>query len=1508
MRLLRKITRILVKTLKYAFVLLILLCVFVVIAINSESCQTWLAHKYASYLSSELGTRVEIDKLKIQFVKSVDLEGVFIEGTKHDTLLYSKLIKVKLDNFNYSKQTLKISEVRLSDTKANIIKYKDQNDFNFQQLVNYFSSGDTTNKKSNSTWKITYGKLVFNNIDFAYRNEKNDITISENMNYNNIHVSNVSGEVSNIKVIDKKIFAKVTGLKCKEQCGVVLEDLTGDIKISSAQLACMDFNLKTANSIVKGGFSFNYNEWGDFNDFIDKVKIIGVLTEETKLNFKDLAYFVRELNGLDKEIYFNGDIAGYVNDLTGENINLLFANNTSFRGKIKMKGLPDINKTYISFTCDNLSTSKRDLEKIPSYPFSEKKHLEIPANIGYLGVINFKGKFDGYINDFKSFGTFRTALGNLHTDLEVKIDTVKNIVRYDGRLESDNFNVGKMFGVAKLGAVALNSNIKGKGLTLKDVDAELDGKINHINYNNYVYQNINIKGDIKKKIFNGNLVIKDVNADLDFDGKIDLNNKIPDIDFISTINKLNLKRLGFINTKSEGVLSTQLLITLKGDNIDNISGNINFDNTIYKTEEKENKISNLDIVLEQTTAAKNIKLTSNMFNLAVDGVFKISNLGSAFNQFLNTYYPAFFNKNPRKTIYTDALKFKLTVKKFNTIRDLFVNDLMVSAGSVFEGDFDASKNLFNINSKSDSIKYKDIKFHNNKIESYSQNNKINLVLKSETIDLTDSIKLYNFFSYFVSKDNNTKYNFEWDNKAKPQNAGKLAGKIFFDTKQAILTYDKIFITAKDSTWNLVSSDSTIIDSSGVVIVKPLHFTDGNQFLNIYGGLSRKPDEKLVFEVANFKLKQLAPLLGNSLKVDGVLNGTFSLHNTFSNMAFSSNLFFTGLKLNNQNIGDGELKSEYNSEDKYLYLDGYTSLGLPDLTGEKMKNIVFSGYYYLNKTEESLDLTLDAQPANLTILNPYLEGIMTLNNGLVTGNAKVTGTPAKPKINGKFKIIKCELKVDYLNVVYNLNGDIEILPDQISFQGIKMSDDPAKKGFPGEINGNIFHNNFKNMQIDFDINFKNMLILNKTNNGNDPFYGKAYATGQAGIYGFLNNIAIEIKKLKTEKGTVFTIPLDGPAQVAENNFIHFVVKDTTKKKVVEQKSGFTLDMQVQATPDAEVQIVLDAKSGDIIRARGNGNIDLDISNMGKFDMFGEYAITSGDYLFTLENFITKKFVIQKGSTIDWSGNPYAAEINITANYKQRASIAPLFPYDTSGTYKRRLPVDCKLIMRDKLMSPNISFAIDLPTIDQNTSAKIQSIFNDETELNRQVFSLLLLKSFVTPLQYSGSGGISAGSAIAANGTEMLSNRLSGWLNGLTKKVDVGVNYRPGNAVSSEELDIALSKQLLNNRLMVDGNFGVNNNQSTNQSGLIGDVNVEYKLTDDGRYRVKGFNRSNDNTQVTTSGGPFTQGVGVFYREEYETWLELYKRYISKLKKTPKKIETTVEDTPNKTETTVEEMPK
>jgi hypothetical protein len=346
-----------------------------------------------------------------------------------------------------------------------------------------------------------------------------------------------------------------------------------------------------------------------------------------------------------------------------------------------------------------------------------------------------------------------------------------------------------------------------------------------------------------------------------------------------------------------------------------------------------------------------------------------------------------------------------------------------------------------------------------------------------------------------------------------------------------------------------------------------------------------------------------------------------------------------------------------------------------------------------------------------------------------------------------------------------------------------------------------------------------------------------------------------------------------------------VKKDTSQKVKNNYNvklgGLALNFDLEVTPDAEVQLIFDQKVGDVIRARGDGNIKLKISSAGDFKMYGDYVIENGDYLFTLQNIINKRFDIEKGSVIKWSGVPYKADLNINAVYKARASLKPFFPSDSSSTYKRRYPVDLKLSMTDQLLAPQINFNIDIPTVDAGVRQQVLSYINTDAEMNRQVFSLLILNSFVTPPQLTNAGSSpGVASAGIANTSELLSNQLSNMLSKISNDFDIGVNYRPGDEISKEELGVALSTQLFDDRLSIDGNLGVNNNnQSANN--IVGDVNFDYKITDDGKLRIKAFNKANDNNQIYTT-GPYTQGVGILYREEFDTIGQLYRRYLGNIK--------------------------
>lgn len=1491
-----KITRILLKTIGFSVLFIVIIINVLYLLAQTSSFQTWAAKKATEFLSNELGTKISIDKVKISLISNVSLNGVFVSDTHGDTLLYGKSISVGVSSLNIKLKSLNLKETRLDDIKIKLLKYKNEEDWNFQFLADYFSSSDSLPDDTTAfDWKIKYGTLKLSNVDFTYRLLRDTFPINENMNYNFIHVSNIYGKFSEFRFNADTICARIENLKAKEQCGIELLNLNTYARISSTELKCDSIQLKTKNSYVLGQLQFKYNTWEDYIDFIDKVYIKGHLKDSTSVSFKDIAYFAEDLNGLHETVNIKGNVRGFVNDLSCSDIVLNYKKNTQFVGDVSISGLPDIQTSYIHFDAKKLSTSKEDVENIPLPPFNKPQFVSLPPEISKLGVVSYKGKFDGFFNNFATYGLFKSDIGNLKTDIQIINDEKTKQISYSGKIETNNLYLSKLFPSAGLlKEISASGKIKGKGFTQKDLDAKFEGVVNAITFNDYTYKNILVEGEFKKQIFNGFVESNDPNANFDFNGSIDFNHETPKMDFISTVINFDLNKTNFSTSKLNGAISSQILIDLKGNSIDNMSGLINFDNTNYKANNKVYKLSSFNLELNQESVEKNILLNSSIANVELKGKYNLSTLPNAFIQYLNDYFPTFI-KRKEKFIYRDKADLTVRIKNYSIVNEIFTKEVMFSQNTTLYASFDASINFLFINTLSDEIVFSGTKFKKNVFQINSLPQGVSLQLNSKSINVSDSLSFKNT-SFKVNSNNTTStFNLLWDNAIKPTNSGLISGNVNFDDTRATLVFDKVNFTIEDSLWQIVKSNPITIDTSLAISFSNLTFYNHNQLITLDGKLSKNVSDKFDVFVQNFRLSQLNPFLKSvNSHMEGSVTGNTSVYAGFGKSLINSEITFKDFKFNNRLIGYGEINSEYNPEKEYVRVNGFSAF-LKDAEGNNMKNIEFQGFYFPKKETENIDLTFKTEPFDLALLQPLLKDILTIKMGFLTGSGKVTGSINDPKINAKLKFFKCIALIDYTNVAYSVSGNVEILPNQIRFDNIEMRDIPTKglnTGNVAFVSGNIFHNNFKDMRIDFDLNTNKLLMLNTSSANNPSYYGTAYAGGNIGLYGFLDGIKMELN-LKTFGGTYVYIPLDGPSEVGNNDFIKFVTKDTVKiAQTKTTSSNFSIDFNLEATKDAEVQLIFDEKSGDIIKARGDGNLSMKINSKGKFDMVGDYVLSTGDYMFTLENFVTKKFEIQKGSSIKWSGSVYKANIDIVANYKQRASIKPLFPNDSINNYNKRFPVDCKLYMKDKLTSPDIKFGIELPTIDENTRSAIKSLLSDENELNRQLFSLLLLRSFVTPLSVTGGSGISAGNAAAATGSEMLSNKMSNWLNGVTKDMDIGVNYRPGGTLSSDELDLALSKQLFNNRLVIDGNFGVANNSSSskstiqksnNSSNLIGDVSLEYKLSESGKYRIKAFNRSNDNTESATSGGPFTQGVGIFYREEYENLSELYKRYISKVKK-------------------------
>lgn len=651
-----------------------------------------------------------------------------------------------------------------------------------------------------------------------------------------------------------------------------------------------------------------------------------------------------------------------------------------------------------------------------------------------------------------------------------------------------------------------------------------------------------------------------------------------------------------------------------------------------------------------------------------------------------------------------------------------------------------------------------------------------------------------------------------------------------------------------------------------------------------GTVSSSDSNRLVMNMKDLQARRLNLFTADKgFSFSGLINGNASMENLFSNGRFLGEFTIDSLGINGETLGNTRLQSLWNQQSKKIdllirsYRGNLLSLeGKGDFVPETKK----------------IDIDLDLNKMRVNILKPYLSKVFSDLNGLVSGRLHLGGTTQSLELDGNLDVQKASFMVDYLQTRYSFTDKLAIEKNRILLNAITAYDENGNKAL---INGYIFGNRLKEWSINISIAARNLLCLNTTARDNSLFYGKAVATGNISISGVVPGLKMNITA-KTEKGTQFNIPLNTTQEITEIPFIVFKGNTMKTKEKVDvqppvnpQLQGMELNFELTVTPDAEAQIIFDPKIGDVIKGRGNGNIKMEINTNGKFRMYGDYVIEEGDYLFTLQNVINKRFRVERGGTISWNGDPKDANLNIKAIYPVKTSLYELL-VDATEQYKRRIPIECQIFLTDKLMNPTIRYDIYLPTVEDELRNKVKNAISTQEELSKQFLSLLILNSFMPSAERSAGGmGLSSptglGSAsVGVTGSELLSNQLSNWLSQLSRDVDIGVNYRPGDEITTQQVEVALSTQLLNDRITINGNLDVGGNEmvannATNTSNIAGDFVVDIKLNESGTLKLKAFNRANN--RILYDYAPYTQGIGISYSEEFNSFGELLKRYLRKL---------------------------
>lgn len=1443
------------------------LLLFVNIVINVPAVQTALTHTIADYYSKKLHARIHIGKVDFEFLKKLVLRDVYVEDQHADTLFYATALKCDIGQLSFKSRQIYFSNIDIDKAKLKLITYKNDSNFNLQFLIDAFSSKGTS-KTTGPGWNVSFGKLSLNGIDFRRQNKNDTATDSYGIRFSDLDVHDLRGKINTIRFMGDTIRATIENVSLKEKSGFTLKKFSCFVNLSPRGMELDELKIQTPSSDISTDLVFKYNNFSAFDDFVNKVDMKANF-HKTKVCFEDIGYFVHSMKAVHNCLTLSGEYKGTVNHLKAHNMSIGWGKFSNLEGEATLDDITEIDSAFIKVNITHLVTSKSEIENLPIPPFDKEDHIRLPENISKLSDIHFDGFFEGTIKSFKASGHISTGIGDISANLHMWEKPGSKESEYKGLVETRNFNLGAFWQLSDLGSVTTSVTISGKGLKKENADATLSGIIQSITYRKYNYQNILLSGELKKGFFSGNVKIVDPHLVLDFNGEVNLASQNSVFNFNTHITKANLTALHFIkDSNTVAILTSHIIVNATGNTLDNLEGSVYVDSTLYAIRKEVYHVKHFLLSSSVKGDYHNINLKSDYADGELSGHFHLANTYECLQNLMSCYIPAIFLKEKHaKGEKEDAHDYSLSLRfKENTgLTNLFAPGVKFAAGTTLKGRYDESSNNFNLSGSSDEIDISSKKIKKWKIDATGDKSSMVFNSSCDTLYISDSL----YGARFVLNGNINRdtlhYDIQWNNDS--ANFADIPGYVGFPNKSKItFKFLHPVISLVDSVWKINDNNLIVYDSSRWNIQSFVISHSNQCSISLQGIVSEDPNDKLGVTMQNFNLATLKP---SNAKLAGMLNGTASVSDLFNHPFFTSAITISGLTFNKEYIGDGKINSSWDTLSSSILMDA-------ELLHHNVPFLSIKGKYTPELSENNLniDATLTSFPTKL--FQPYLKDFCSVLEGSVTGQAHITGEPSRPLISGEINAPISKIKIDYLNTSYHSPGiNISIVPDTFKINPSVLLDE---KGDTAYFTGTFTHDNFKDMQMDFDLETNNFLCLNTSESNNSSYFGTAFATGEIRIYGLLDALQI-YANVTTDKNTKFNIPLTNASDVDQGNYIQFTSKGKALHKNSAYKvnlNGLQMDFTIHVTEDATTNILLSSK-GEVIQGQGNGTIQFSMDNTGTIFMQGNYTVTGGYYNFVLQNIINKKFLLQPGGTISWSGDPFNADIKLTTTYTPSggASLEPFFPQDVTGAYIKRVRVDCNLYLTGKLTAPLITFGIDLPTVDNNTRGIVNSYLNNGDELTTQVFSLLIINSFTQVGAGLGGNGFGTVAGVA-NSAQILSNQLTNMFNNINKNFNVGLDIQPGTAINPAEYKLALSTALFKGKVAVNTDVGtvsgIPTGTQTTNSNFVGEVTVEYKLSKNGKLRVKAFNKANDNTALYTLNAPYTQGAGFSYKEGFNSWKE------------------------------------
>ena len=1439
--------------------------------IRTSRFQTYLAKKATTYLSESLGTVVAIQKVDIIFFDRVDLEGVFAEDKFNDTLISADRIHVNIADWNLKQKYIIVDEVVLTNATAIIQKKQGDTTFNFQHIVDFF--GPSSEDTSSTIFNVDVKAVALKNVNFRY-NDFNATPVKYGLDYAHLNIKNLTGSISDFSFKDETVQAQIKQLSFSDQSGLTIKNLSSDVRYNSKLISLKNLEIALSESTLRAEIleltSVNGSE--DFADFVNKVPFNGHL-KNSKIALADLAYFVPQLQGMtDTLTIVNAELSGPVNGMKVDNLDIRTLTRTQLKGNFRIPDIENIDGAFIDQEIALFQTSVNDIETLNLSPFlNGTTHIIIPKNLKGLSTIRLVGgHFTGFLSSFVVDGDITTGLGNLYSENGLKFEQgADGLYHYQGGSSNntdskdvivEQLNLGLLSGNNMLGIV--NGYLQvlpgSKGFSAKDIDLIFKGHFDNVVLNGYDYTNITVKeGKYHNDRFTGVIDIKDDNLALDYDGYIDFK-KALEFNFDVKIDSSYLAKLNLLQGDIATNLKTKLHVNLKGNSLKNIVGDVAITKFEYFDGKKRIDLDSLKIAISRSEGIDSISVMSGYIDGTLIGKFDFSQLIPMLNNQVAQLIPNYLQKLEIPEGTVQDFKLVMDLKNINPILNFIDTAYYVEPNTKIELESHLINQTSILKVQSDRFEYQNSVFNNLVLNHALDSVQGILKYTVESVQLNDSVTVDSFVFNSVVQNNNLATNFGWIENKSVKAAEFIAHTELRPNNDIYTSFESSYFHLQESRWDVLAKSSFLWNPEHIA-VDNFTINNDNHYIKLNGQVSQNPEDWLNVDVKDFDLSDLNGFLGGEMTLAGVLNMKGGVADLYSNIRARSKADIKNLSINSELVGDVDLSGKWDKVNNALDVNG-------NLMRDNVKRFDFNGLYYVDRTKDNLDLDLVFDHTDIAFLNAFSDPELYTNiRGNIDGKLHVGGELDNPIIVGDLNVEPTSVNVPMFGVDYKIAGLINFDKGEILADYLEITDQLGNKGI-GMMQ--VYHKNYSKWNYDVTLDFedphvtKTFLAMNTSYKDGDIYYGKAYITGNVNIFGYNDITEINVD-VKTEKGTDLTLPLYGTSEIEESSFVKFYDPDTSKKDstiVQIDRLGMTLNMNFSVTDDAKVNIVFDPLLNDEIEATGSGDIEMTMDDYGDIAMFGKYTIHNGMYHFNMKNVVKEDFEIIDGSTVVWTQSPYDANVDIKTRFKRNVDMSDILSADLGQPGKKDL-VYGYLNLSNTLMNPLLEFDIQAPQARDEAKAALNQIRAIEDDLNKQFFSLLLLKKFI-PVE----GSIAA----SGNVTEDLVNQQINSVLG-----QIGENYNLNSDIGTDHAELGFSTSFLDDKLKITTSVGVISSAEgetdagtqSKASSIVGDVNIEYELNDDGTFTVSVFNESNETANQDR--GAFTQGVGFSYQESFNS---------------------------------------